>query len=189
MKIIQCRNHHYYDSEKYSTCPYCLREEQESNEGEGYFDEDKTISGTSIGEPEDDEATLAYDGVSGEMDRTIGIFRHPGENEYVTGWLVCIEGDKKGASYPLRFGRNFIGRSLDMDVSLSEDLSVSRKCHSEIVFDDKTVSFYIVPGAGVATVDGHIVQNPEYLREDMVIGIGKGRYRFVPYCNERRTWE
>lgn len=189
MKFIQCKNHHYYDSEKYDSCPYCspsaLNTEALSDTAE-VEDGDKTLSL----EFDEEDNTVSYESEILDGDeRTIGIYDITGEVDKVTGWLVCVEGRNKGASYRIGFGRNFIGRALDMDISFSEDSGVSRKNHGMIVFDDRTSEFYVVPGAGVIFVDGQPLESAQQLEEDMILGIGEGKYQFIPYCTKRRGWK
>lgn len=187
MKIIQCMNYHYYDSEKYNTCPYCIAEQGEPDEGfqiRGNGDKTRSF------QADEGEPTMSFSELSGAWDeKTMGMNDIPGQMNKVTGWLVCIEGVQQGRAYQIGYGRNFIGRSLDMDICFSEDLSVSRQCHGEIVFDDSAGTFYVVPGSGVIILDGNILEKPEYLKEDMILEIGDGKYCFVPYCTQKRGWK
>ncbi len=187
MKIIKCSNGHYYDSEKYNRCPYCIAEQVETDEGfQIRGNEDKTL----CFQPDEDEPTMSFSQLNGAWDeKTVGMDGAPGRMDKVTGWLVCIEGGQQGRSYQIGQGRNFIGRALDMDICFSEDLSVSRQCHGEIVFDDSAAVFYAVPGSGVIVLDGNILEKPECLKEDMILEIGNGKYCFVPYCTQKRGWK
>lgn len=121
-------------------------------------------------------------------EKTVGLFRQTGKVESVTGWLVCIGGEKRGVSYTLYEGRNFVGRSLKMDISLSEDLRVCRDNHFSVVYDKKSNSFYLMPGNGSVSLDGKVIRKAEPLTEDMEVTAGEGVYLFVPYCKGKRVW-
>lgn len=185
MKIIQCENYHYYDGDRYEACPYC-KEEKGMCQTDLPDEEEKTVSQP---EEEPEMVTVSFsEETNGEFDKTIGLYRKPGEVDKVTGWLVCVKGEKRGASWQIGYGRNSMGRALDMDICFSEDLQVSRKNHCFIVYDERSEEFYAVPGNGTVKLQGQILREAKVIREDMILEIGEGAYQFVPYCNGRRTW-
>ena len=51
---------------------------------------------------DDDSVTIGFSGSSGKSE--------------VVGWVVCIEGSDKGTGFPLKTGRNFIGRNANQDI-------------------------------------------------------------------------
>lgn len=191
MKIVECSRHHFYDSEKYGNCPYCMDEDQ----GDFLTDEDGMPIGAQDvtvflpGEEGNEDQTISASIYGMPEEKTISLFSAYQEVDKIAGWLVCIQGKKRGASWQIVLGRNFIGRSLRMEICFSEDLSVSRENHASIVFDDRSNVFYLVPGYGEVLLEGCPVRQVERLKEDMCMEIGEGIYRFVPYCNERRRWE
>ena len=56
----------------------------------------------------------------------------------VVGWLVCTDGVNKGTDYRLHQGRNFVGRSPEMDVCILGDNTVSRSSHAIVVYDPRS---------------------------------------------------
>lgn len=57
------------------------------------------------GKDDDDSVTIGFGGSSGKSE--------------VVGWVVCIEGSDKGTGFPLKTGRNFIGRNANQDIVLA----------------------------------------------------------------------
>lgn len=176
MKLIRCNNGHYYDAEKFSSCPHC-NPGGASDEGTMPF----TPQGVGFGGANagDDAVTGSFYNISngavgtagssrsGAADinpttpissfmpddegKTVGIpFMKMGDGETqispVVGWLVCTQGSNLGKSYVLKAGRNFIGRSKTMDVVLEGDRSVSRERHAVIIYDPVNRDFYAQPG-------------------------------------------
>lgn len=176
MKLVKCSNGHFYDEEKFSTCPHCAG----SSLTPGDDDNGKTVGlkGTPIAGPTGDisgrptEPLTDPKIVSG--DKTIGkradlddgktipmwftsTIKDDTDGEAktkpnltgfkpVVGWLVCTEGKHKGQSFNLYHGKNFVGRNADMDICLSADLSVSRNRHAILVYEPKERIFFAQPG-------------------------------------------
>lgn len=65
----------------------------------------------------------------------------------VVGWLVCTEGVNKGTDYRLHQGRNFVGRSSEMDVCILGDNTVSRSSHAIVVYDPRSNVYLAQPGS------------------------------------------
>jgi hypothetical protein len=112
------------------------------------------------------------------------------ENEYVCGWLVCIDGVNKGRSYPIHSGKNFVGSGDDMDVQILGDEKVDRYRHAILAFDDKTQKTTLLPGesAGLAYLDGKSVYAPAPLNIKAVIEIGGSKFMYVPFCDDAYHW-
>ena len=187
MAIVQCPNNHYYDDKKNTQCPYC--EKLNARECEDDLNEQLT----SYFEPEENDdnvqLTEGYGEVVYEYEKTIGIFTDETNNVLTTGWLVCISGAEKGKSYTLHSGRNFVGRSLNMDVVLSDDVSISREKHFSIVYDPRSVRFYLVAGSGYTYKNEQLISMDNELFEGDIIRAGQNQYIFIPFCKEGREWE
>ena len=133
---------------------------------------------------------------------------------YTTGWLVCSDGPEKGRDYRLRSGLNRIGRRYDLEVCLFEDQGISRDGHGGVVYEEKSNTFYLVPGEGTAT---YVIAPDESLSADSEEGampdsrtsagpkealltepailesgdrfrIGETTLEFIAYCREGVTW-
>ena len=108
----------------------------------------------------------------------------------MTGWLVCISGREAGKDYRLHAGKNFIGRSLTMDVPIVGDKSVARNKHCSVVYEPKDNTFFIAGESGnVVYLNDKTVENFAELGPDDVLRIGETELVMVPYCKEDRRWE
>lgn len=187
MAIVQCPNNHYYDDKCNSFCPYCEKLSL-SSEPDTSFNEQKT-SYIEIGAEDDAQLTEAYGENVTEFERTIGIFTDESKNTLTVGWLVCVEGVEKGKSYTVHAGRNFAGRSFDMDIVISDDAHISRENHFSIVYDPKSVTFYLVHGGGDTYVNDKNVSDAAIITDGDVICVGQSKFIFVQFCKEGRAWD
>lgn len=162
------------------------------------MDEGKTVAFGSgkkeiSGDPLEQDHTIALKEVSDDgMDdqKTIGFFSGAKGNDFVTGWLVCIEGKEKGRDYRLHHGFNRVGRSFAMDVQVMEDPAVSEESHCSVVYDDKTNQFSLIPSNGSITYfQGRMLGGTETLHTGDEIRIGNSCFVFIPFCGEGRVWE
>lgn len=209
MKLTRCANGHFYDEEKYSSCPHCGVGARNDATTVGINRNDAvTVSATEL--TEDLETSMfvtpgvqsvgqvvqqAVAGVSnvGEDDdvRTIGYYQRTMGIEPVVGWLVATEGSHKGEDFRLKSGRNFVGRSASMDIVLSRDNSVAREKHAIIVFDPKTVTFLAQAGdsAELFYINDKVVLTVEELKPFDAITVGETKLAFVPFCGESFSWK
>jgi len=116
----------------------------------------------------------------------------PGANkkiEPVVGWLVCIDGPEKGRDYRIYTGRNFVGRSTDMDICVAEDNRMSRDRHFSIVFDPRSHGFYLMPGESEGVnVNGESLMGKYKLSNDDIIECGSSKFCFIGFSREGRDW-
>lgn len=185
MAIVLCPNNHYYDDKRNDTCPYCDKiNNSVSNSG---LNEQLTSYIDPSDYDDNSQLTEAYGESVSEFEKTIGIFIDETQNVLTVGWIVCIEGNEKGKSYTLHSGRNFAGRSTHMDVVLSDD-SVSIEKHFSIVYDPKTVRFYLVSGSEHTYLNDEAISTEKEIFDGDMIQAGQSRYVFIPFCKEGRDW-
>lgn len=180
MAIIKCQFGHYYDNVKYKECPHCNTD----NVNESEYNE-VTIAKIAGDRMKKNLASF----VAGKDERTIGIYSLKGQFKPVVGWFICTEGNEKGRDYRISSGRNFIGRSYQMDISISDDKEISRDNHCSVVFDPKSILFSIVPGESIVYHNGNELLKPMELKPYDKIILGKTTLQFVPYCKEGVMWE
>lgn len=188
MAILLCPNGHYYDDKRNCDCPYCEKINQSATASVSF--NEQLTSYISPAEMDDDvQLTEGYGESVNEFEKTIGIFLDENENVLTAGWLVCITGLERGKSYVIRSGRNFAGRSPEMDIVLSDDEFIVREKHFSIVFDPKSIAFYLVSGEGQTYINGQVVTAEHPLNAGDILQVGHSEYRFVPYCREGCVWE
>ena len=115
MGIIRCeKGLHFYDNVKYDKCPYCEQRKQQIQKNTNIMQAEKLSELEEYICRQEKEKIEAND-----YGRTIGYYSPVRENDYVTGWLVCVKGPEKGRDYRLHHGFNRLGRSMDMDFIFS----------------------------------------------------------------------
>lgn len=125
-----------------------------------------------------------------EKDKTISLFGGALGVQPVTGWLVCINGTESGKDYRLHAGKNFVGRSMAMDVSIVGDKSVARNKHCSVVYEPNGNTFYVSSEAGnVVYLNDKTVESYTEVLADDILKIGETELVLVPYCKEDRRWE
>lgn len=166
MGLVRCKNGHLFSGRKYGNiCPYCNIE---------------------VGTQENENTELID-----ESDKVISLIDAGKEIEPVIGWLVCIEGPRRGKDYKIREGKNFIGRSDDMQIRIIGDNNIERNNHAVIVYDRKNRTTHLLPGdsMGLAYLNEEAIFTPMELTAFSVIEMGNSKFLFIPLCGEHFEWE
>lgn len=186
MAVIKCdKCGQHYDNEKFRSCPNCGKADiimdetvslpkYEKNATSGCDDETVSLE-VNMGKAIADDITV------GEHSIFTG-------TKPVTGWLVCVEGHSKGRDYRLHHGWNRIGRSHDMQVCITDDMSISRK-HGAIVYDDRSNKYFAVNETGALMyLNGKNVTDAQPLENGDEIQLGDSSFVFIAFCTEGRKW-
>ena len=189
MAIVRCSKNHYYDNVKDETCPYCLKLQGFS----GALNQDSLAERQTVFKQQDsliyeNQETEMYGESVDEGDKTISLYPDESENLFTVGWLVCMNGSAKGKSYVLHKGRNFAGRSVNMDIALTDDFLISRDKHFSVVYDPKSNRFYILAGTGRTYINNTPLRDEKELADGDLISAGASLFIFVSFCREGRTW-
>lgn len=194
MNLTRCENGHFYDAERFDTCPHCNQGAistvmQDTQGNPGYTlpmepEGPKTASLTSlVGDVKETEDLTQ---------KTIGYFGDSfGETEPVVGWLVAIEGSDYGKDFRLKTGRNFIGRSTDMDIALTGDSSISREKHAIILYEPRGNVFLVQPGDAkeLFYLNDKVVLAATEINAYDVISLGATKLLFIPCCSDKFNWD
>lgn len=206
MKLTKCNNGHFYDADKYQTCPHCSTTSQNAGSinVEPYPGNSSNVNSlTRKANPDpsqnDTNVTKKKGGDLGkdveDAQKTVGIFVNKKSKDStkqpVTGWLVCIDGEHFGEDFKIRMGRNFIGRGKDMDIILNNDAHVSRSKHAIIVYEPKSNLFIVQAGESkeLSYLNDEVVLSPKELKPYDVITLGSSKLMFVPFCCDKFTWK
>ena len=137
-----CPQGHYYDGNRFSSCPYCKR--SNSNGTQGNLDSTQPLRNT--------KSNNISNNRNSQQDKTVAMDRiKDTEISPVVGWLICTEGGDKGKDFRLHAGNNFVGRNSDRDVCIHGDASVSGK-HFSISCDSLNDRYFATMGEGRAIV-------------------------------------
>ena len=195
MTLTRCENGHFYDAERFDSCPHCnqgaISTVIENPEGpNGYTlpldDEPAAAPGLKDLESQITDAKETDDGAQA----TIGYFGDV-STEPVVGWLVAIEGSNFGKDFKLKSGRNFIGRSADMDVSLAGDSSISRDKHAIILYEPRGNVFLVQPGDAkeLFYLNDKVVLTATEIGAYDVLSLGATKLLFIPCCSDKFNWD
>lgn len=111
----------------------------------------------------------------------------------VVGWVVVVDGPGRGASVPLGYGMNSVGRAKTERVCLPfGDEQISRSQHAVITYDPRGRKFFVQHGGGKNLTyigSDEPVLVPTQLKGGEDITMGKTRLRFVPFCGVHFDWQ
>ena len=192
MAIVKCENGHFFDNNKYVSCPYCVKLENERNRYEEQIRDQVTMMMPKREHEEQPDAVTVglYETLPGDDQRTVAVFGRQSGKDFVTGWLVCTKGSEKGRDYRIYNGNNWIGRGYQMDICIVDDPSISRERHAVLVYDHKSNKFFLSPGSGTITmVNQEILTKAKELKSRDRITLGESEFTFIPFCVEGETWE
>ena len=196
MAVIQCPNGHSYDNAKHARCPYCtgsqtigvtvpLDASVEAGGAPGMeFPKTMPVKGQIKAEPVGE--TEPYQNVTKALE-----INDQGVSA-VVGWLVCIEGKKKGKDFRIHGQRNFIGRGGSNDICIDFDDSVSTVDNVIISYNDKNNKFYVQIGEHQKNnvyLNNEMLLMPTELKENDVLELGGTKLKFRSFCNDSFKWE
>lgn len=215
MNLTRCNQGHFFDADKYPSCPHCnpgapaMPNTQDVNtqaltQAISPAAAAATSSGPNLTQKLTEEVrqtapaapvTPVSGGLQNQVDdvnKTVGFFNKKANGkEPVVGWLVCVEGKHYGEDFKIRMGRNFIGRGANMDIVLPNDSSISREKHSIIVYEPQENMFVLLAGESkeLSYLNGQVVLSPQLLKPYDKIRLGGSVLMFVPLCGENFIWK
>lgn len=219
MNLVRCESGHFYDADRFQSCPHCVGGPAPAGgpmgggmmdatapytnfDNSDVFDNPTaavTMPANNPAPPMFEQATVSDAGldVFGELeevsdeDKTTRAIMGDMNDEPVVGWLVCVTGEEKGKSYTLKSGRNFVGRGDDQDVVIKGDQSISRSKHVILLYDPKSRQFLVQPGESheLSYLNDEVILNPAKLSLMDKLQIGETKLIFVPLCGPEFAWE
>lgn len=190
MNLIRCESGHFYDEERFSECPFC-NQTRISTVVEGENGEDNLY--TQPMTPNQPEVTIPEAADVDSFSKTVGVYDNLGAEdiEPVVGWLVAISGEHLGEDFKLKTGRNFIGRSSEMDIALEKDNSISREKHAIILYEPKSNMFLVQPGDAkqLFYLNEKVVLEATKISAYDILSLGETNLLFIPCCSAKFNWE
>jgi hypothetical protein len=126
------------------------------------------------------------------MERTISVQRLDASAQpkrYVVGWLIGLNGATRGESFPVRMGRNVLGRDRRSDVVINDDQASAH--HADLVFRPEERRFILMDHNstnGTYVNEGEIEPRRDLAAQD-IIRVGSHRFLFVPLCHDGFYWD
>ena len=184
----RCTNGHFID-ETWDLCPYCPPEQQEKS----VKVEVEVVRPRPAREVKDEPRPRLREAPAEPFHRTIAIGTvDPGQltaGRFVVGWLVGLNGNARGESFPIRNGRNVIGRERRSDVVINDDQASAH--HADLVYRPEERRFIVMDHNstnGTYVNEAEIEPRRDLARHD-VLRIGSHRFLFVPLCDDGLYWE
>lgn len=204
----RCDNGHFID-ESWDICPYCP---QDQSEPEIPVVRPRAVEPSPArslaGVPAVGAAVAAAADASGSrgghrsgsspalaavqpppMERTVAAAQVNATKRYVVAWLVGLSGASRGESFPVRMGRNVIGRDRRSDIVIHDDQVSSH--HADLVFRPEEKRFILMDHN--STNGTYVNENEIEPRRDLaakdVIRIGAQRFLFTPLCHDGFYWD
>jgi hypothetical protein len=204
----RCENGHFID-ESWDLCPYCPQEESDPDipvvrPTRGTPEPVKPAAAVRAPAPAAPVAAAAASVVAPmrqtspslvaalPMERTVAVQKLDAEGQpkrYVVGWLVGLNGVARGESYPVRMGRNVLGRDRRSDIVINDDQASSH--HADLVFRPEERRFILMDHNstnGTYVNEAEIEPRRDLLTRD-IIRIGAHRFVFVPLCSDGSMWD
>ena len=201
----RCENGHFID-ESWDLCPYCPVENAESDipvvrptrfgaqEGQRPVAVPEPVRRpTAVPSPPTVARRDAAVAVESEpVDRTVAIQKldplaQP--KRYVVGWLIGLNGAARGESFPVRIGRNVLGRDRRSDIVIGDDQASSH--HADLVFRPEERRFILMDHNstnGTYVNDLEIEPRRDLAAKD-IVRIGSHKFLFMPLCSEGFYWD
>ena len=201
----RCENGHFID-ESWDLCPYCPAENAESDvpvvrptrfgaEGQrpAPVPPEPIRRPTAVPPPTMARREAAAVAIESEpVDRTVAVQKldPPAQpKRYVVGWLIGLNGSARGESFPVRIGRNVLGRDRRSDVVVNDDQASSH--HADLVFRPEERRFILMDHNstnGTYVNDAEIEPRRDLAAKD-VVRVGSHKFLFMPLCNEGFYWD
>ena len=195
----RCENGHFID-ESWDLCPYCPAAEGGPEQEIPIVRPSRAVAAPS--EPPRVAAAAPQPAARREgatsqqppMERTVAVPKMDLQGQmqvkrYVVGWLVGLNGTTRGESYPVRMGRNVLGRDRRSDVVVNDDQASSH--HADLVFRPEERRFILMDHNstnGTYVNDVEIEPRTDLAGKD-VIRIGSHRFLFLPLCQDGFYWD
>ena len=174
-KMKVCPNGHYYDNNKYPTCPYCATPVIGGNDTKPVNPTEKSKKP----QPKDDGKTKPLWETDTDVESVAPVI----------GWLVCTEGVDKGRDFRLHPDNNFVGRGSQCDVRLSDEY-VSAK-HFTVSYDPFSDIHFasMSDGRAIVYINGTpLTSSMVALKKGDKIKVAKTTLVFIPLDKADVQW-
>jgi len=213
-KIVSCPQGHYYDANKYQSCPYCNSgsfsptidpfSDAQSGRGSGQTQEPgqgsftPTIDPMGVPKGGNDSfiPTMDPHAPAGGHNERMSVTQFVDTSSAsptapVTGWLIALSGALKGTDFRIHTGYNYIGRERG-DIIIRGDSTISAEKDANITYVPQTRRFYIAHelGKNVLLVNNlPVIGGTTELKDYDIITVGMTKLLFRSLCCDAFSWE
>jgi hypothetical protein len=199
----RCDNGHFID-EAWDLCPYCPQDEAEPEipvvrpravdpspaarpAPSGANDSGLKAAAPHTSPRATSGAMLAIQ--PPPMERTVAAAQLNAMKRYVVGWLVGLNGHSRGESFPVRMGRNVIGRDKRSDIVIQDEQASAH--HADLVFRPEERRFILMDhnSTNGTYVNDHEIEPRRDLAPKDIIRIGNQKFLFTPLCHDGFFWD
>ena len=109
----------------------------------------------------------------------------------VCAWFICIEGARKGKSYKISYGNNFVGKDRECEIQVLQDEKIKDK-HTLIFFDKATNEAALLPprADGIVYKDNTPVYDRYIIKNKDILELGNSKFMYVEFIGRYKdTWE
>ena len=213
MAMQQCPNGHLYDDAKNNSCPYCsdsnsvnvtvpLSDPQPAMGGANMFPQTMPLDGFGAQDYIPPQPQVAPGGIQNDFPATTPVGEQFAATVYkedvvndkgiveVRGWLVCLEGEKRGVDFKICGEKNTIGRGSSNDIKLDFDNTISKGVNAIIAYDVRNNKFFIFLGESKNNiyVNDQLLMTPMEIKDYDIIEIGSTKMIFRSLCNDKFNW-
>lgn len=108
---------------------------------------------------------------------------------YVVGWLIGLNGSNRGEAFPVRIGRNVLGRDRRSDIVVSDEQASAH--HADLVFRPEERRFILMDHNstnGTYVNEAEIEPRRDLAGKD-VVRIGSQKFLFMPLVHDGFYWD
>jgi FHA domain containing protein len=111
------------------------------------------------------------------------------EERPVCAWLVCIEGARRGKSYVISYGENFVGTDRDNEIQVLGDEKMLGKLRL-IIFDKGTKEANLIPARadGIVYMDNKPIYDKYVIKNKDILEIGGSKFMYVDFLTECKKY-
>lgn len=194
----RCENGHFID-ESWDLCPYCPAES-----GEQDIPIVRPARSVAPAEPSRPAAPVPAPPrrdvppapmQSPPMERTVAVPKlatgpdTATAKRYVVGWLIGLTGSNRGEAFPVRIGRNVLGRDRRSDIVVSDEQASAH--HADLVFRPEERRFILMDHNstnGTYVNEAEIEPRRDLMGKD-VVRIGSQKFLFLPLVHDGFYWD
>lgn len=202
MAMQQCPNGHLYDDEKNNSCPYCSGNSDvnvtmplDAPNPVEIFPQTTPIEAQSQYTPQQVIQNSVPPTVPVGPQFAATTYKEDAVNDKgiaeVRGWLICLEGSKRGMDFKIHAEKNSIGRGPENDINLDFDSSISKGVNAIITYDNRNNKFYLYQSISKNNIyfNNQLLLTPVELKDYDVLEIGETKMIFRSLCNDDFKWE